>query len=332
VLGVGGMQLLKAETPGPVKDAKLTPRITETAKALWVLYLILTVLCAGGYYLAGMSPFDAITHSFTTVSSGGFSTHDASLAHFDSAAIEAVAIAFMFAGGVNFSLHFVAWRYRRVRDYWQDAEFRTYVGLIVAVTLLAALLLHLNNVYDGAGASFRHAVFTAVSVQTSTGFTTADFSIWPGALPVVLIFLSFIGGSAGSTAGGMKVIRWLLIGKQGSREVMRLIHPSAELPVKIGGRPMQWQVIDAVWGFFAVYVTCFAFLMILLLSTGENQVTAFSAIATCMNNLGPGLGEVSSNFTTISPTGKWICIVAMLLGRLEIFPMLVLLSPAFWRG
>jgi len=331
VLGVGGMQLLKAETPGPVKDAKLTPRITATAKALWLLYLVLTVACAGGYYAAGMSPFDAITHSFTTVSSGGYSTHDASLAHFDSVAVEIVAIAFMFAGGINFSLHFIAWRYRRIRDYGRDAEFRAYVGIIVAVTLLSTVILYAGEAFDGVATSLRRAAFTAVSVQTSTGYTTADFSLWPGALPVLLIFLSFVGGSAGSTAGGMKVVRWLLIARQGSREVLRLIHPRAELPVKLGGKPVRWQIVDAVWGFFAVYVTCFAVLMMMLLSTGENQVTAFSAIATCMNNLGPGLGEVSSNFTTISPAGKWICVMAMLLGRLEIFPMLVLLSPAFWR-
>ena len=332
VLGVGGMQLLRAETPGPVKDAKLTPRITATAKALWLLYLALTVACALGYYLAGMNAFDAITHSFTTVSSGGYSTHDASLAHFDSVGVEIIAMLFMLAGGSNFALHFVAWRYGRIADYWRDAEFRAYVSIILVVTLVATGVLYFSDFYAGVGSSLRHAAFTAVSVQTSTGFTTADFSIWPGALPVVLIFLSFIGGSAGSTAGGMKVVRWLLIAKQGSREVLRLIHPSAELPVKLGGKPVRWQVVDAVWGFFAVYVTCFAVLMVLLLSTGENQVTAFSAIATCMNNLGPGLGEVANNFRSLTDTGKWICVTAMLLGRLEIFPILVLLSPAFWHS
>jgi trk/ktr system potassium uptake protein len=331
MLGVGGMQLLKAETPGPVKDAKLTPRITATAKALWLLYLGLTVLCATSYWLAGMSLFDAIGHSFSTLSSGGYSTHDASLAHFDSVGVELVAIVFMTAAGINFALHFTVWRHHRPSDYWRDPELRAYLAIMFVVTLILTLVLYRQGTYATPGEALRRAALQAVSVQTSTGFTTADFSLWPGALPVLLIFISFIGGSAGSTAGGMKVIRWLLIARQGAREVLRLIHPSAELPVKLGGKPMQWQVIDAVWGFFAVYVTSFAALMVALMSTGVDQVTAFSAIATCMNNLGPGLGDVASNFTTIAPVGKWICIAAMLLGRLEIFPLLVLLSPAFWR-
>jgi trk system potassium uptake protein TrkH len=331
MLGVGGMQLLKAETPGPVKDTKLTPRITQTAKALWLLYLTLTVLCTGSYWLAGMSLFDAVGHAFATVSSGGYSTHDASLAHFDNLAVELVAVVFMIAGGVNFSLHFTVWRYRRVRDYVRDPEFRAYLLIMFAMIALATAVLVGHGTYRTWGEGLRRAVVQAVSVQTSTGFTTADFSIWPGALPVLLIFVSFVGGSAGSTAGGMKVIRWLLIARQGAREIMRLIHPNATLTVKLGGKPVDRSVIDAVWGFFATYVTCFAVLMVALMSTGANQVTAFSAIATCMNNLGPGLGDVASNFTSMSAAGKWICITAMLLGRLEIFPILVLLSPSFWR-
>jgi len=331
MLGVGGMQLLRAETPGPVKDTKLTPRITETAKALWIVYLSLTALCAFCYWLAGMSVFDAIGHSFTTLSTGGYSTHDASMAYFDSVAVESVAAVFMFVGGVNFALHFLAWRRRHLSDYLKDAEFRTYASLMAFVVIAAALVLHYSTAHEQTPIAIRHAIFQAVSVQTSTGFTTTDFSVWPGALPVILIFLSFIGGSAGSTAGGMKVIRWLLLAKQGARELVRLVHPSAEVPVKIGDKAVQWRVVDAVWGFFAVYITSFALLMVALMSTGENQVTAFSAIATCMNNLGPGLGEVAANFRSVSAAGKWICILAMLLGRLEIFPLLLLVTPSFWR-
>lgn len=331
MLGVGGMQLLKAETPGPVKDAKLTPRITETAKALWIIYVAITAACALAYWIAGMSLFDAVGHSFSTVSTGGYSTHDASLAYFDSAAIEMIAVLFMFLGGINFSLHFTAWRHRRVSDYWRDPEWRVFTGILIASTVLCAATLWLSGTTEQPDRALRLAVVQAVSVQTSTGFTTDNFAVWPGALPLILILTMFIGGCAGSTAGGMKVIRWLMMWKQGSREVFKLVHPSAEMPVKLGGKALDWRVIDGIWGFFAVYVVSFGVLMVLLMATGEDQVTAFSAIATCMNNVGPGLGKVASNFTEVSDQGKWICILAMLLGRLEIFPLLVLITPTFWR-
>lgn len=331
MLGVGGMQLLKAETPGPVKDAKLTPRITETAKALWLIYLAMTVACAVAFWAAGMSMFDAIGHSFSTVSTGGYSTHDASLAYFNSGTIEMIAVFFMFLGGINFSLHFVAWRHRRVTDYLRDPEWRAFTGILLASTLLCAATLWLSGVKAEPVQALRVSLVQAVSVQTSTGFVTDDFSVWPGALPLILVLTMFIGGCAGSTAGGMKVVRWLMIWKQGSREVFKLVHPSAEMPVKLGNKALEWRVIDGIWGFFAVYVVSFGVLMVLLMATGEDQVTAFSAIATCMNNVGPGLGDVASNFTSVSDPGKWICILAMLLGRLEVFPLLVLITPTFWR-
>lgn len=331
MLGVGGMQLLRAETPGPVKDSKLTPRITETAKALWIIYVAITVACAAAYWLAGMSAFDAVTHSFTTVSTGGNSTHSESLGYFNSWAIELIAIVFMFIGGVNFSLHFLAWRHRRVSNYWRDPEFRMYVRLLAVSIALYAFVLWIANHASAPLQAFRLALFHATSMQTTAGFVTENFSLWPGALPVILVLSAFIGGCAGSTSGGMKVVRWLLMWKQGQREVAQLVHPSAELPVKLGSKPIDKRVIDAVWGFFAVYVAAFAVLMILLLATGEDQVTAFSAIAACMTNSGTGLGEVAQNFTALSDTGKWICILAMLLGRLEVFPLLVLVSPTFWR-
>jgi trk system potassium uptake protein TrkH len=332
LLGIGGMQLLKAETPGPMKDAKLTPRITGTAKALWLVYLLLTAGGVLAYWLAGMSLFDAVGHTFAAVSTGGYSTHDASIGYFDSQPIELITIVLMVLGGASFALHFIAWRHRRFGDYWRDPELRAYLGVLVGTTCVTAAVLFWSDFHYDAGHSLRSALFHAVSVQTSTGFTTENFSTWPGSLPTLLIFTSFIGGCAGSTAGGMKVIRWLLVLKQGSREVGRLIHPSAEIAVKLGDKPVGPRVIEAVWGFFAVYLVAFTLLMLGLMATGVDQVTSFSAIATCMNNLGPGLGAVASNFTSISPAGQWICTLAMLLGRLEIFPLLVLVSPGFWRG
>src|ERR1044072_4626549 len=313
MLGVGGMQLLKAESPRPAKDVRLTPRITETAKALWAIYLTLTVLCAGGYWLAGMTPFDAIAHSFTTVSTGGHSTHDASLGYFDNVAVEIVASVFMFLGSVNFALHYFVLRHRRVQDYFSDPEFRAFFILIVLLMVVTAGMLVVNNIYTP-DVAIRTAVFQAISTQTGTGFFTTDYALWPGALPVILLLATFISGSAGSTSGGMKVIRWLLIWKQGLREVQRLIHPSAEIPVRIGSKPVDWRIIDSVWGFFAAYIILFAVLMVLMMIAGADHVTAFSAIASCINNYGVGLGEVASNFRSISEPMKWLCVIAMLLG------------------
>lgn len=331
MLGVGGMQLLRAETPGPVKDAKLTPRITETAKALWIIYVAVTIACAIAYRLAGMSTFDAIAHAFTTVSTGGNSTRDASLAYYNSAAVELVAVIFMFIGAVNFSLHFLAWRYRQLSSYFRDPEFRAYLTILCVAIVGYTVVLWLTRYTHEPGDALRLALFHAVSMHTTSGFVTDDFTHWPGALPVILMLAAFIGGCAGSTSGGMKVVRWLLLWKQGQREVAQLVHPSAELPVKLGAKAIDKRVIDAVWGFFAVYVMAFGVLMVALIATGEDQVTAFSAITACMTNAGTGLAEVASSFTTLSATGKWICILAMLLGRLEVFPLLVLVSRTFWR-
>ena len=254
MLGVGGMQLYRAETPGPVKDTKLTPRITETAKALWYVYLAFTLTCAISYMAAGMNWFDALCHAFSTVAIGGFSTHDLSIGYFDSTAIELVAIIFMFIAGINFSLHFFAWRYISIKHYSQDPEFRGYTAILIALSILVIFGLLQQGSYDTAGDAILNGLFQAVSIATTTGFTTADYAAWPAALPVLLIFASFIGGCAGSTAGGIKVVRWLLIYKQGVREIVRLVHPSAEIPVKLGKKAVQYRVVDAVWGFFSVYV------------------------------------------------------------------------------
>ena len=331
MLGVGGMQLYRAETPGPVKDTRLTPRITETAKALWYVYLGITVLCAFAYLLAGMGLFDAICHAFSTVAIGGFSTYDESFGYFDSPAIELVAVVFMFISGVNFSLHFLAWRHRSVRHYLQDPEFRAYAKLLGGLIAVVVVYLYAQGYYPTLTETLTHGLFQTVSIATTTGFTTADFAVWPGVLPVLLIFSSFVGGCAGSTAGGMKVIRWLLMYRQGLREVQRLVHPSAEVPVKLGSKAVPHRVVDAVWGFFAVYVVVFSALLLILIAAGLDQVTAFSAVAATLNNLGPGLGEVASGFGGVGNVEKWASVCAMLLGRLEIFTLLVLITPTFWR-
>ncbi len=331
MLGVGGMQLFRAETPGPVKDTKLTPRITETAKALWYIYLGLTVACCLAYWVAGMEFFDALAHSFSTVAIGGFSTHDASMGYYDSTAIELVAIVFMLLSGVNFAIHFAAWRHRSVNPYRRDAEFRTYILVLFVVSLITIGYLQATHTFESTTESIIGGLFQVVSIGTTTGYTTADYYTWPGFLPVLLLYVSFIGGCSGSTGGGIKVIRILLLVKQGVRELRRLVHPNAQIAVKIGKKAMPEKVIEAVWGFFAAYFAISALLILLLMATGLNQVTAFSAVAACLNNLGPGLGDVGRNFASINDTAKWILCVAMLLGRLEIFTLLVLFTPAFWK-
>jgi trk/ktr system potassium uptake protein len=332
MLGIGGMQLYRAETPGPVKDSKLTPRITETAKALWYVYLSMTIACAFAYWLAGMSLFDAVAHSFSTVSIGGFSTHDASMGYFESSKIETVAIFFMFFSGINFSLHFMAWRNTNIKPYWYDAELRTYVSILLLVCFVCVSYHMIINDYEDIGKAIQDSVFQTVSIVTTTGFTTTEYQNWQGFMPLLLLFSSFIGACAGSTGGGMKVIRILLLFKQGMREIKRLIHPSAIFIIKVGNKPIPERIIEAVWGFSAAYVAIFVFLLLALMATDLDQVTAFSALAACMNNLGPGLGGVSQHYGEINDLAKWILCFAMLLGRLEIFTLLVLFTPAFWRN
>lgn len=331
MLGIGGMQLYRAEYPGPVKDNKLTPRITETAKALWYIYLGLTLSCTLAYWLGGMNFFDALGHAFSTVAIGGFSTHDESIGYYDSRLIEMIAVVFMLLSGANFALHFLAVRRRSLRIYLEDSEFRGYVTTLGVVFLLVSAALYLMGVYDTLDESVTRGLFQAVSIGTTTGFTTADYSLWPGFVSILLLFTSFIGGCAGSTGGGIKVIRFLLLIKQGFREINRLIHPNAEIPIRIGGKTIPWRVVEAVWGFFALYVASFGVMYLTLASTGLDLMTSFSAVAACMNNLGPGLADVGIHYANLNDTAKWILCFAMLLGRLEIFTLLVLLTPAFWR-
>jgi len=331
MLGIGGIQLYRAEAPGPVKDSKLTPRIKGTAKLLWIIYLAFTIACALAYYAAGMDVFDAICHSFSTIAIGGFSTHDASMGYFSSHAIEFVAVFFMIISGANFSLHFLAWRSLTIKPYKTDSEFRSYALMLIVLTVITLVYLYSQHVYGSLSESYFHAIFQVVSIATTTGFTTTDYSHWPGFLPVLLVFASFVGGCAGSTGGGMKVIRVLLLFKQGWREVSRLIHPNARIAIKLNKKRVERDIVQAVWGFFSIYVGVFSIFMLLLMAIEMDQVTAFSAVAATLNNLGPGLGDVAANFKDVGDLSKWLLCLLMLLGRLEIFTLLVVLTPAFWR-
>ena len=331
VLGIGGMQLYKAETPGPVKDDKLTPRIAQTARALGGVYVLLTIACTGAYALAGMDAFDALAHAFSTVSTGGFSPYDEGLEHFNSYAIDMVAIVFMFFGGVNFALHFVAWRNKDAWSYLRDPQFRGYLAITLALIVLVTAYLLGTGTYTSLADAFRYGAVQVVSMQSSTGFVATPFANWPGMLPALLMLTTFVGGCAGSTAGGMKVIRWQLVLKQAQREMMRLVHPSAALSVKFADKPVAGRVLAAVTGFFAMYLVLFGLMMLLMMATGVDQVSAWSAVAACINNAGPGLGKVAETYKYLPDAAKWVSIGAMLIGRLEVFTVAVLFTPAFWR-
>jgi trk system potassium uptake protein TrkH len=330
MLGVGGMQLFRAETPGPMKDRKLTPRITGTAKALFMIYLSLTVACTLSYWLAGMSFFDALCHAYSTVAIGGFSTHDDSIGFFQSETIMAICVVFMIISGVSFTLHFFSWQGRTFKNYLRDPELKLYLSALVLGSILTVALLYNFGIFDLAN-SVSHGVFQLASILTTTGFTTTHFSAWPNVLPFMLLYFAFMGGCAGSTAGGIKAIRILLIIKQGLREIQRLIHPSAIIPIKVGNTTVPDRVVDAVWGFFSVYVLAYFTMFLILVGTGMDVVTAFFAVGACINNLGPGLGEVAAHYGDINMIAKWVLCFAMLLGRLEVFTLLVLFSPMFWK-
>lgn len=332
MLGIGGMQLYRAETPGPMKDSKMTPRITESAKALWYIYLGLTVLCALAYLLAGMSLFDAICHAFSTIAIGGFSTHDQSLGFFDNAAVEYIAMFFMLAAAANFSLHFLAWRHRSIRPYLRDREYGFFFIVLIIGAIITLTGLAYNEAYTDTHTTVRHGLFHLVSVATTTGFTSSGFAWWPAALPVMLIMISFIGGCAGSTAGGIKVLRILLMYKQSKKEIVRLVHPNAVLSIKLGRQVISDTVIGTVTAFVTMYLMSFSVIGLALAMVGLEWVTAFSAAAACLNNLGPGLAGVAQNYADINDAAKWILAFAMLLGRLELFTLLVLFTRTFWRN
>ena len=333
MLGVGGMQLFRAETPGPMKDSKLTPRITETARALWIVYLMLTVVCGLTYWALGMSAFDAVCHAFTTIATGGFSTHDASFAHFKSPALEWAAIVFIALATINFAVHFTAWRERGPRVYFNDAEVRAFAVMLLGVSALVALPLLFFDTLHGADAPtvIRTAVFQVVSYGSTTGYGTADPSAWPLYTPMLLMVCAFMLGCAGSTAGGVKVVRVLLFTKQAQRELRRLIHPSAALPIKLHDKVVPDEIVYAVGGFFSVYIGATIALTFVMMTTGLDAETAFSAVAAGINNLGPGLQQLNGSMASVTPFGKGVLMFTMLLGRLEIFTLLIIFTPGFWR-
>ena len=330
LLGVGGMQLYKAETPGPLKDSKLTPRITETAKALWFVYLSMTISCSVLYRYFGMSWFDAVCHAFSTISIGGFSTHDDSFAFFSNSGLRWTAIIFMVISGINFALHYLAWTKKRLFHYFYDSEVKLYLSLLTSTALITYLTLYFSeNIYDEMVVD---SVFQAVSIGTTTGFLTSNYSNWPLFVPIMLLIAAFIGACAGSTGGGIKVIRALILIRQGSSEITKLIHPNAVVTIKFGRKSLDPRVSESVWGFFAVYVATFLIILMFLLSQSNDFLTAFSAVGATLNNLGPGLGAVSENYKEITDGSKLALCIAMLLGRLEIFTLLLLFTPAFWRN
>ena len=331
MLNIGGMRLLKAETPGPIKDDKLSPRISNTTHYLWMVYLVITGLCAVSYYFAGMSAFDAIGHSFTTVSTGGFSTHDASMGYFKSPLILWICNLFMVLGAVNFALHYRVYIARSMILYWKDEEARTFLKIIAFVTLILALLLFQTDTEKGLWITITQTLFHVISFITSTGYAATDFGAWPAVTSIVLIFVGYIGGCAGSTAGGNKVIRNIISFKSIGLEIKRLVHPNGVFSIKFQGRTVSDDVRHSVMGFMCLAAMVTVLFTVLLMMTGMSFMASLSATAACLNVLGPGFAELGNNFSPLSDTGTWLMSFAMILGRLEYFTVLVLFFPVFWR-
>ncbi len=333
ILGVGGSQIYKAETPGPMKEDKLTPRISETARGLWLVYFGISLACWLAYFLAGMSWWDAFMHMCSTMGLGGFSAYDASFAHFDSVAIETVAIIFMMIAGVNFGLYFVVWRSRSLKSLWTDLEAKSYVVLMVVSVLGISVFLYVHDVYDDPLTALRYAAFNVVSIATTTGFASTDYAQWPLFAPVYMLLLCGIATCAGSTGGGIKMIRLILILKQSRNELIRIVHPRAVVPVKLGRSVVEPAILQSILGFLVVYLLAICLGTLCLLFTGLDAVSSFTAVIASINNTGPGLGEVgpAANYKGLSDSQTWVCIVLMLLGRLELMSVLVLFVPHFWR-
>lgn len=333
LLGVGGRQLYKAETPGPMKETKLTPRITETAKGLWLVYAGITAACILGYRAAGMGWFDAVTHAFTTMSLGGFSTHDASYGYFNSPAIEAVAIIFMLIAGVNFATHFLVWRQRSAMPYRHDPEARMFVLITLSSCVMLAAYLWIQGVYPDFPSALRYASFNTVSIATTTGYANTDFNQWPIFAPLWMFFLCCFASCSGSTGGGIKMVRGQLLFLQGLREMVKLIHPQAQVPVKMGGQVVPNRIVFAVLAFMSLYGASVTMMTFLLLVSGLDFITAFSAVIACINNTGPGLNQVgpSTTYAVLSDFQTWVLSAAMLIGRLELFTVFVVFTPVFWR-
>ena len=333
LLGVGGMQLYKAETPGPMKDTKLTPRITETAKNLWMIYFAVTAVCALCLWLAGMSALDALCHAFTTLSLGGFSTHDASIGFYDSLGIELVLCVFMLFAAMNFGSHFLAWRAKSISQYGRDPEAKAMLGLVAVSCLGVAAYLWRDGTYGSFWTALRHATFNVVSMATTTGYSSVDFGRWPAFTTMWMLLLCCLSSSSGSTGGGIKMFRALTLLQQSLREMKFLLHPSAVNPMKIGRAVVPNKVIFSVLGFIFVYFLSTVGITFLLMGTGLEFVSAFTAVVACLNNTGPGLNEVgpAANYASLTDLQTWVLSFTMLLGRLELFTVLILFTPYFWR-
>ena len=333
LLGIGGRQLFKAETPGPMKETKLAPRITETARNLWLVYLVITLACIASLKLVGMNWLDAICHAFAAMGLGAFSTHDASIGYFNSPAIEAVLMVFMLLAAMNFATHFLVWRKKSLMPYLLDVEGLSTLGLVLSSCAGIAVFLWWKGSYPNFWTALRYASFNVVSMATDCGLNNADFNRWPIFAPLWLLFLGCITASSGSTGGGIKMIRTLVLFKQAGREFIRLLHPSAVNPLKIGGQVIPNNVVFSVLGFIFLYFMSVAVLTFTLLVSGLDFVSAFSAVIACINNAGPGLGVVgpASTYQGLTDFQTWICALSMLIGRLEIFTVLILFTPHFWR-
>jgi trk system potassium uptake protein len=333
LLGVGGRQLFKAETPGPMKESRLTPRLAETAKGLWTIYGLLSIACWLAYWLAGMSGLDALMHMFSTMGLGGFSSYDASYGHFDSLAIEVVAICFMLASGINFITHFSALRGRSLQPYRRDPEARLFIGVTVGSGVLIAVYLYFLGVYEDPLVALRYAMFNTISVATTTGFASTDYGAWPMFAGLWLLFLSSFATCAGSTGGGIKIVRATILYQQVYREFVRILHPYAVTQVKVGGAVVQNNIVFAVLAFLFVYIATIVITTLLLVATNLDVVTAFSAAVACVNNTGPGLADVgpATTYAVLTDFQTWVCTFAMLLGRLELFTLLIVFTPVFWR-
>jgi len=333
MIGVGGRQVTKAEIPGPMKDDRLTPRMTQTAKGLWIVYFALTFACMLAYWLAGMSWIDALIHAFTTLSLGGFSSHDASLGYFKSITIEVVAMIFMTLAGINFATHFRVWQARSLAPWRLDSELPYYLGVLCVSSIGIALFLWINGIYPDFATALRYGAFNTVSVATNTGYATVDYGQWPVFAPLWLIFLGTFVACSGSAGGGIKMIRAMILCRQMNRELNMLSHPNAISILKIKNRVVPNQVVFAVLAFFFAWLATLAIVTLLLTFSGLDVLTAFSASAASLNNIGPGLHEVgpSTTFAILSDFQTWVCSVTMLLGRLELITVLAILTPAFWR-
>ena len=328
LLGIGGGQIYKTEIPGAMGEQRLTPRIKETAQALWSIYLGLTILCALLYYLGGMSAFDAISHAMSTVAIGGFSTHDESIGYFNSSTIEIICIIFMLLSAFSFTLHYFAIYKRKPLKYFYDPEFRFFFSILL---LVLAVSLFINSFTDYENSpNFKEIVFHSVSMITTTGFSTSDTSDWPLSVSFLLLVGAFVGACSGSVGGGVKSWRVMIMLNHAYSNIMKMIHPNSVISLKIGSRSVDDEVATSVWGFFSIYVISFMILLLAVLTSGLDLESAFSAVGACLNNLGPGLGAVSENYSNISSFTKSILAFAMLLGRLEIFTLLVILTPMFW--